>query len=95
MYAKKGPKRSKKGKLFGFSNFGGVFYFFPKNFENGLFFFFLEKFTLHSLTHFQRAEKKKQRWKKKTPFSLTHSIFAEKWSKMNFSRKIKRYGTFG
>ena len=73
MYAKKGPKRSKKGKLFGFSNFGGVFYFFPKNFENGLFFFFLEKFTLHSLTHFQRAEKKNSTGKKNNTI-FTHSL---------------------
>ena len=58
-------KRSKTGKKNSFSNFGGVL-FFPKKSEN-ISFFFPEKFTLHSLTHFQKA-KKKQHWKKKHNF---------------------------
>ena len=49
-----------------------------------------------SLTHsFSEGGKKKTALEKKTPFSLTHSILAEKWSKMNFSGEIKKYGTFG
>ena len=60
-----------------------------------LFFFFLEKFTPHSLTQIQDPEKKNRAGKKKTPFSLTHSIFPQKWSKINFSGEIKKYGTFG
>ena len=39
-------------------------------------------------------EKKIQHWEKKTTFSLTHSIFAQKWQKFDFSREIKKYGTF-
>ena len=93
MYAKKGPKRSKKGKLFGFSNFGGVFYFFPKNFENGLFFFFLEKFTLHSLTHFQRAEKKNSTGKKKHHFHSLTRFLPKSSQKQTFPGK-KKYDTF-
>ena len=74
MYAKKGPKRSKKGKLFGFSNFGGVFYFFPKNFENGLFFFSWKSlhFT-HSLI-FKERKKKKTALEKKKNTIFTHSL---------------------
>ena len=72
-------KRSKKVKKRYFSKNGGVFYFFPKNSENGLLFFFSWK-SLH-FTHsliFKERKKKKQHWKKKTPFLLTHSIFAQK-----------------
>ena len=83
-------KMSKKVKqqvlLCNFSNFVSVFFPRKKNPENV--FCFLEKFTLHSVTHFQRAEKK-------TPFSFTHSIFAQNGSKMNFSRDMKNYDTFG
>ena len=54
-------------------------------------FFFQEKFTLYPLNHFQRVEKNAL---KKTPFSLTQSIFAKKWSKIKFSREIKKYDIF-
>ena len=54
-----------------------------------VFFFFLEKFTPHSLTRFQKPEKKNMAGSKKTAFSLTHSIFAEKSGKTNFSGKKK------
>ena len=94
-------KRSKKRYFMlifrNFSNFRGVFFFpfFPKNFY--VFFFSQEKFKIHSLTQIQEPGKKKiQHWKKKiTTFSLTHSIFDQKWQKLNFSREIKKYGTFG
>ena len=79
-------KRSKIGKKTVFQILQ-VFFFSQKNLKTFRF-FFPEKFTLHSLTHFQKAEKK--RLQKKTPFSLTHSILAEKWSKMNFSGQIKK-----
>ena len=85
---KNGQKRQNKQ----FFTFWRCF-FFPILFFFVVVFFFLEKFTLHSLTHFQRA-KKKTALEKKTPFSLTHSILAEKWSKMNFSSEIKKYDTF-
>ena len=57
---------------------------------------FLSRKSLH-FTHsliFRGRRKKKTALEKKTPISLTHSIFAEKWSKMNFSGK-KKYDTFG
>ena len=70
------------------------FIFFPKMLS--IFFFPQEKFKIHSLTQIQEPEKKIQHWKKKiTTFSLTHSIFDQKWQKLNFSREIKKYGTFG
>ena len=43
-------------------------------------FFFLERFTPHSLTYFQRA-RKKIRLEKKTQFSRTNSILAQKSKK--------------
>ena len=74
------------------------FIFFQKNPENSLFFFPGKVYT--SLTHsFSKGGKiKKQHRKKitgKTQFSHTHSIFAKKWTKINFSREIKKYDTFG
>ena len=59
-----------------------------------MFFFSQEKFERHTHTQFQRAEKKKQVRKKKTPFLLTHTIFSKKWSFLNFSQE-KKYGTIG
>ena len=86
-------KRSKNGKLDNFrrfSNFGGVFFF-----RQFFVFFFPGKVHI-SLTHsFSGSRKKKySSGKKNTPFSLTHSIFAQKWKKLNFSREIKKYDTF-
>ena len=62
-----------------------VFFFFEKNLKI-LYFFPGKVYT--SLTHsFSEGEKK-------TPTSLTHSIFAKKCSKINFSEEIKNYDTF-
>ena len=69
-------------------------FFFPPIFGSIFVFFFLEKFTSHSLTHlkmlffFPAPEKK-------TAFLLTHSILAKNSQKTNFSREIKKNGTFG
>ena len=54
----------------------------------------MEKLPLHSLTHFQTAEKKKKNSTgKKTRFSLTHSILPKKVKNLNFSGE-KKYGAF-
>ena len=59
------------------------------------FFFFRGKVHI-SLTHsFSGSREKKTAVEKKTPFSLTHPIFAQKWQKLYFSRELKKYGSFG
>ena len=89
---KQGQKRSKTGKKTVFQIL--EVFFFPKKSENISFFFPGKVYT--SLTHsFSEGGKKKQHWKKKTQFSLTHSTFAEKRSKTIFSGEIKKYDTFG
>ena len=64
--------------------------------ENKQCFFFFHSKSLTALTHSkpEARKNKKQRQKKKTAFSLTHTNFAQKWSTTNFSREIKKYGTF-
>ena len=83
-------KKVKKGKklvLFAVFQFLEVFFFSRIVFFLLLFFFFPGK-VYTSLTHsISKPGKKKTGQKKKTPFSLTHSIFAKKWSKTNFSGK--------
>ena len=72
-----------------------IFFFSKKKPPKNVFFFSQEKFKIHSLTQILRAGKKKySTGKKNTTFSLTHSIFDQKWQKLNFSREIKKYGTF-
>ena len=72
---KKGQKRSKNVNFCTFSNFCGVFFISKLVFFLWFLFFFLEKFTPHSLTHFQRARKKKQAGKQKHHFhSLTRFL---------------------
>ena len=57
--------------------------------KNNCFFFWFGK-VYTPLTHsISDAGKKKQAGKKKTGFLLTHSIFAQKWSKSNFSWEKK------
>ena len=65
--------------------------FFSQKIGPKVFFFFLlqEKFTRHSLTRFQRPEKKKQPRKKKTAFSLTHSKNHKNVQILNFSGEKK------
>ena len=84
-------------------DFGQSCIFFPKTvFFSGpnfsilaiLFFFYQEKFRIHSLSQINQPEKKYSTGKKNPSFSLTHSIFPRKWQKLNFSREIKNYGTF-
>ena len=60
-----------------------------------MYFFFPRKSlkSTHSLK-FKSRKKNTALEKKKTTFSLTHSIFDQKWQKFNFSREIKKYGTF-
>ena len=72
-----------------------VFFIFSRKILKTVCFFFPGK-VYTSLTHsFSKGgKKKKQHGKKKTPFLLTHSIFAKKWTKINFSREIKKYDTF-
>ena len=92
---KKSPKKGQKQAKKQFFKFWRCFFFPKKIWKHFVFFFPGKVYT--SLTHSfsEGGKKKKQHWKKKTPFSLTHSILAEKWSKMNFSGEIKKYGTFG
>ena len=60
-----------------FFHFFGVFFFQHKSAKMCIYFFFPWKSLLltHSLVFMGRKKKKKQNWKKNTPFSLTHSIF--------------------
>ena len=73
-----------------------VFFIFSRKILKTVCFFFFPGKVYTSLTHsFSKGGKKKQHGeKKKTPFLLTHSIFAKKWTKINFSREIKKYDTF-
>ena len=75
-------KNGKKRHLLSNFIFFSLFFFFP---VKSCFFFSQEKFTRHSLTRFQRAGKKKQRRKKKTPFLLTHSKNTKKVQILIFS----------
>ena len=70
-----------------------VFFIFSRKILKTVCFFFPGK-VYTSLTHsFSKSGKKTAR-EKKTQFSLTHSIFAQKWTKINFSREIKKCDTF-
>ena len=93
---KKGQKKVLYAVFRNFSNFGGVF-FFPFFSQKFSVFFFPRKSlkSTHSLKFKEPEKKKYSTGKKKTTFSLTHSIFDQKWQKLNFSREIKKYGTFG
>ena len=74
----------------------GLFFFFPPIFGM-IFVFFFPRKSLPSLTH--SIEKRvfffRVPEKKKTGFSLIHSIFAEKSQKTNYSQEKKKYATFG
>ena len=85
------------------TRFRGKLFFFSENFFSGpnfsilaILFFFPRKSleSTHSLKLISR-KKKYSTGKKKSFISLTHSIFPRKWQKLNFSREIKKYGTFG
>ena len=68
-----------------------MYVFFPK--KQKVYFFSQEKFKIHSLTQIQKAVKKYSTRKKNTIF--THTVdFWPKMVKLNFSGKIKKYGTF-
>ena len=73
-----------------------VVFFFPTFFQLFLFFFFPRKSlkSTHSLDFLGRKKKKTAAEKKKTQFSLTQSIFAQKVQILNYSGEIKKYGTF-
>ena len=84
---KKGQKRTKTAPFVQFQIFSLLFFFFPKIWIKILFFFFSqEKFTRHSLTRFQRAEKKKNSAGKKKNTIFTHSLV--------FSRKVANFKLF-
>ena len=84
---KKGPKHV---FFVIFSHFGC--FFFHQHF---LFFFSQEKFTTHSLTPLQEAEKKKTAGEKKNTI-FTHSVdFCPKCAKIKLFRVKKKYDTFG
>ena len=73
--SKKRSKNVKKREFLHFFKFLRCFFFLPQIVFFSLVFFFLEKFTPHSLTRFQRAGKKKQAGKKKHHFhSLTRFL---------------------
>ena len=71
------------------------FFLFPKIVFLFLFFFSLEKFNPYWLTQSQMLFFFfPAREKKKTAFLLTNSFLPKNCTKLNFSREIKKYGTF-
>ena len=88
-------KKVKNGKKWHLlSNFSFFRCFFSQKppkvfFFSFVFFSWKSLHSTHSLI-FRQRKKKNSTGKKKTPFSITHSIFAHKCSKINFSGEIKK-----
>ena len=79
----------------GFSKFQ-LYFCFPTFFSHVLYFFSRKSLQSTQQLKFKSPVKKKYNTgKKNTAFSLTHSIYSQKYKKLNFSGEIKKYGTFG